>query len=86
MGFLISLYGKKVKYKTYQECVMKISQFQAGKLQSIHAYNYQYFLPEPIDHGTASATVSEFKPPAKITGRSSATFAKRQSNASPVPP
>ena len=51
MGFLISLYGKKVKYKTYQECVMKISQFQAGKLQSIHAYNYQYFLPEPIDHG-----------------------------------
>jgi hypothetical protein len=29
---------------------MKISQFQAGKLQSIHAYNYQYFLPEPIDH------------------------------------
>jgi hypothetical protein len=33
MGFLISLYGKKVKYKTYQECVMKISQFQAGKFQ-----------------------------------------------------
>ncbi len=50
MGFLISLYGKKVKYKTYQECVMKISQFQAGKFQSIHAYDYQYFLPEPIDH------------------------------------
>jgi Fic family protein len=29
---------------------MKISQFQAGKFQSIHAYDYQYFLPEPIDH------------------------------------
>lgn len=29
---------------------MKISQFQAGKLQSIHAYNYQYFLPESINH------------------------------------
>ena len=50
MGFLISLYGKKVKYKTYQECAMKISQFQAGKFQSIHAYDYQYFLPESINH------------------------------------
>jgi hypothetical protein len=49
--FYAALYGKKVKYKTYQECVMKISQFQAGKFQSIHAYDYQYFLPEPIDHG-----------------------------------
>jgi hypothetical protein len=29
---------------------VKISQFQAGKFQSIHAYYYQYFLPEPIDH------------------------------------
>ncbi len=50
MAFLISLYGKKVKYKIYQECVVKISQFQTGKLQSIDAYNYQYFLPESIDH------------------------------------
>ncbi|CAC9992003.1 Fic domain protein, Pden_3305 type [uncultured Gammaproteobacteria bacterium] len=50
MGFIISLYGKKVKYKTYQECAMKISQFQAGKFQSIHAYDYQYFLPESINH------------------------------------
>lgn len=30
--------------------MMKISQFQAGKFQSIHAYNYQYFLPEFINH------------------------------------
>ncbi|MBA5249925.1 hypothetical protein MNB_SUP05-SYMBIONT-4-943 [hydrothermal vent metagenome] len=29
---------------------MKISQFQTGKPQSIDAYNYQYFLPESINH------------------------------------
>lgn len=29
---------------------MKISQFQAGKFQSIDAYNYQYFLPKLINH------------------------------------
>jgi Fic family protein len=29
---------------------MKISQFQAGKFQSIDAYNYQYFLPKLISH------------------------------------
>ncbi|CAC9969184.1 Fic domain protein, Pden_3305 type [uncultured Gammaproteobacteria bacterium] len=50
MGFLISLYGKKVKYKIIQECAVKISKFQSGKFQSIYAHDYQYFLPESIDH------------------------------------
>lgn len=30
--------------------MVKISQFQTGKLQSINAYNYQYFLPESINY------------------------------------
>ncbi len=29
---------------------MKISQFQSGHFQSIHAFDYQYFLPNEIDH------------------------------------